>query len=148
LTRAAGTINVHKRLITLSVPLLVDSYRTQSLFPPEYEVCGVKCSDSESALREILKHEMIHLWLFVLGRPYGHTMEFRQKARAIGQPRTRHGIALPEPKTGWIYTCSACGREYPRRRRYSRAVACGYCCKTRAGGNFDPRFKLRGRRVL
>ena len=147
LTRAAGNINERQRIIKLSLPILAEAFANDTLFPTEYNVCGVMCSSTESATREILKHEMIHLWLFVQSLPSGHTREFRQKARQIGQPKTRHGIALPAPKNGWIYTCAHCSHEFPRRRRYGRAVACASCCKTFARGSFDARFRLRGRRV-
>jgi predicted SprT family Zn-dependent metalloprotease len=147
LTRAAGNIDVRRRYIKLSVPLLVDSYQSTSLFGPEFQVCGVPCDSPQQALQEILKHEMIHLWLHVQNLPSGHTPEFRAKARAIGQPRTRHGITLPTPKSGWIYSCAACRAEFPRRRRYGRAVACARCCKQWNKGQYDERFKLRGRRV-
>ena len=147
LTRAAGNINVRERIIKLSQPILHDAFRNDSLFPIEYSVCGVLCASSEAATREILKHEMIHLWLYVQKLPSGHTAQFRQKAKQIGQPRTRHNIALPSPKTGWIYGCAHCGHEFSRRRRYSRAVACASCCKKWNKGQFDARFKLRGRRV-
>ncbi len=147
LTRAAGNISVRERVIKLSQPILVDAFRPTSLFPIEYSVCGVLCSTKEDATREILKHEMIHLWLFVQGLPSGHTAQFRHKARQIGQPRTRHEIALPAPKSGWMYACSRCGHEFSRRRRYSRAVACARCCQTWNKGQFDARFKLRGRRI-
>ena len=147
LTRAAGNINVRERVIKLSQPILVDAFRPSSLFAIEYSVCGVLCSTAEHATREILKHEMIHLWLFVQDLPSGHTAQFRQKAKQIGQPRTRHEIALPTPKSGWIYACNRCGHEFSRRRRYSRAVACARCCQTWNKGQFDARFKLRGRRI-
>ncbi len=147
LTRAAGNINVRHRIIKLSQPILQEAFRPASLFPQEYSVCGVLCSSSDQATREILKHEMIHLWLHVQKLPSGHTAQFRQKAREIGQPRTRHEIALPTPKNGWIYGCGHCGHEFSRRRRYSRAVACARCCKSFNKGEFDTRFKLRGRRV-
>jgi predicted SprT family Zn-dependent metalloprotease len=148
LTRAAGNIYVRRRLIRLSWPLLVESYQSDSLFGPEYEVCGVLCDSADMALREILKHEMIHLWLHERGLPSGHTQEFRDKARAMGQPKTRHRIDVPMPKTGWIYHCLACGIEFTRRRRYGRTVACAQCCKVWNGGKFDDRFKLRGRRIV
>jgi len=147
LTRAAGSIDVRRRLIKLSVPLLIDAYATGAA-GAGFEICGVRCHDSQTALREILKHELIHLWLFVHGRPHGHTAEFRAKARAVGQPKTRHGIALPVPKSGWLYHCPSCGVESPRRRRYGRPVACGRCCKKHNGGKFDARFQLRGRRIV
>ena len=148
LTRAAGTIDVRARVIKLSVPLLVDAYQTDSLFGASFEVCGLICESPAEALREILKHEMIHLWLHVQGKPCGHTAEFRQKAHEVGQPKTRHGIDLPRPRTGWLYTCGQCGRETLRRRRTSRAMACGICCRQFNRGKYDERFKLKGRRIV
>jgi hypothetical protein len=147
LTTTAGNIDVHKRLIKLSVPLLVEAFQSRTLFGPEYKVCGVVCDNPEDATREILKHEMIHLWLHVRGLPSGHTVEFRAKARAIGQPQTRHSIALPAPKRGWVYHCAHCKSEFTRRRRYGRPVACLRCCKRYGNGKYDERFKLRGRRI-
>lgn len=32
-----------------------------------------------------LKHEMVHLWLYERGRPWGHTREFKAKLKAIGE---------------------------------------------------------------
>jgi ribosomal protein L37AE/L43A len=147
LTRTAGNIDVRRRIIKLSVPLLGDAFQSDSLFAAEYSVCGVLCASRESALREILKHEMIHLWLHERGLPSGHTAEFRAKARAIGQTKIRHDITLPAPRTGWIYTCPLCKSEFARRRRYSRPVACMHCCKRFNGGKYHERFKLRGRRI-
>src|SRR4028118_1562587 len=147
LTRAAGNIQVQRRVIKLSEPILVEAFRADSLFSREYSVCGVCCASSDEAVREILKHEMIHLWLHVQNLPSGHTAEFRAKARSLGQPRTRHEIALPTPKAGWIYSCIHCRSEFPRRRRYGRTVACARCCKQFNGGKFHERFRLRGRRV-
>lgn len=31
-----------------------------------------------------LKHEMVHIWLYERGRPWGHTREFKAKLKAIG----------------------------------------------------------------
>ena len=148
LTRAAGNIEVRRKVIKLSVPLLIEAFGGDSLFAPTFVICGVPCESPQSALREILKHEMIHLWLHERGLPSGHTTEFRAKARAIGQPKTRHAIDLPRPRHGWLYTCAHCGHEFARRRRYSRAVACGLCCKKHNGGSFEARFKLRGKRII
>jgi len=147
LTRTAGNIDVRRRVIHLSVPLLVDAFKSDNLFAPQYEICGIVCDSPEVALREILKHEMIHLWLFVQGLPSGHSAAFRAKARALGQPKIRHDIALPAPQSGWIYRCAACRNEFSRRRRYGRAVACARCCKIHNRGKYDARFKLSGRRV-
>ena len=143
LTRTAGNIRVETRVITLSVPLLLDVWKSDSVF----EVCGVRCASPEQALVEILKHEMIHLWLFEQKLPCGHTREFRRKAKAIGQPKTRHGIALPMPKSGWIYECAGCQARLFRRRRVGKRVACATCCRQKSGGQYDERFRLRGRRL-
>lgn len=143
LTRAAGNIRVEARAITLSAPLLVDVWGDGAAF----EVCGVRCTSPHQAVTEILKHEMIHLYLHERKKPCGHTREFRIKAREVGQPRTRHGIARPLPKSGWIYTCSICGSQLHRRKRFGRRVACALCCKRLNGGKYDERFRLSGRRV-
>jgi len=143
LTRAAGNIRVESKVITLSVPLLVDVWKDGASF----EVCGVLCSSPQEALVEILKHEMIHLWLHERKLPCGHTHEFRLKAKQIGQPKTRHTIARPAPKVGWIYECAGCKATLHRRRKFGRRVACARCCKKLSGGQYDERFRLRGRRL-
>ncbi len=147
LTRAAGNIDVRARLIKLSQPLLIEAFRGE-IEAFEYTICGVVCRDSYAALIEILKHEMIHLWLHERGLPSGHTTLFRAQARAMGQPKTRHGIARPLPKSGWIYRCAHCSQTSIRRRRYGRAIACAACCKKWSGGRYDERFRLRGQRIV
>lgn len=149
LTRAAGNIDVKNRVIKLSVPLLSDAFEAKpGSVLRGYEICGIFCDSQAVALREILKHEMIHLWLHERGMPSGHTAQFRLKARQIGQPKTRHGIARPLPKSGWIYSCSCCSAQIMRRKRFSRPVACAACCKTHNGGAFDVRFRLKGRKIV
>ena len=142
LTRAAGNIRVELKVITLSVPLLVEWPEGAA-----FEVCGVRCASAQQALVEILKHEMIHLWLYQGKLPCGHTREFRLKAREIGQSKTRHGIARPTPKSGWIYECAGCQSTIHRRRKFGRKVACARCCKQLGSGSYDERFRLRGRRI-
>ncbi len=144
LTRAAGNIDVKGRVVKLSVPLLIDAFST---IETSYEICGVMCDSRERALEEILKHELIHLWLHECGLPSGHTREFRLQARRIGQPKTRHGIARPLPKSGWVYSCPRCNAQIVRRRRFARLVACATCCKAHSGGAFDARFGLKGRKI-
>ena len=143
LTRAAGNIDVKKRIVKLSIPLLLEAFAEGK----SHTVVGLRCDSSQQAVEEILKHEMIHLWLFERGLPCGHTPEFRRKAREIGQPRTRHDIARPLPASGWIYTCARCNAQVVRRKRFGRARACARCCKMWSGGKFDARFALRGRKI-
>ncbi len=147
LTRAAGNIDVRGRVIKLSTPILRDAFVSTELFAPTFRVCGVDCDNRDDAIREILKHEMIHLWLFEKNLPHGHSREFRLKARELGQAKIRHEIAVPPRTSGWEYSCAHCGSSFPRRRRYGRAVACGKCCEKFGSGEFDARFKLKGKRI-
>ena len=147
LTRAAGNVDVRARRIKLSTPILREAFVSTQLFPTAFRVCGVDCDNCDDAIREILKHEMIHLWLFEMKKPHGHTREFRLKARQLGQEKTRHEIAVPPRKSGWEYSCAHCSTKFSRRRRYGRAVACGKCCDKWGKGKFDARFKLKGKRI-
>jgi hypothetical protein len=148
LTRAAGNIDVRARRIKLSTPILRDAFIPPQLFAPSFCVCGIHCDNCDDAIREILKHEMIHLWLFEKKLPHGHTREFREKARALGQSKIRHEIAVPPRTSGWEYSCAHCGGRFSRRRRYGRAVACAMCCNKFGNGKFDVRFKLKGKRIV
>lgn len=148
LTRTAGNIDVRLPKMKLSYPLLVEAFEAKGLFAPEYEICGVVCRSSDEAIVEIVKHEMIHLWLHVQGLPSGHTPDFRTKARRMGQPKTRHQIDIPRPRQGWEYSCPICRSTFVRRKRFGRPVACAACCKKFNRGKFDERFKLRGRRLV
>ncbi len=143
LSRSAGNIDVGKRLVKLSAPLLLDAFADGR----EHIAVGVRCRSSGEAVEEILKHEMIHLWLFERGLPCGHTPDFRRKAREIGQLKTRHDIARPLPKSGWIYTCARCQAQVVRRKKFGRARACARCCKQFSRGQFDACFTLRGRKI-
>jgi len=147
LTRAAGNIDVRARVIKLSAPILSDAFASTVLTAPTFCVCGVDCDNRDDAIREILKHEMIHLWLFEKKLPHGHTSEFRIKAREMGQEKIRHEIAVPARTSGWEYSCAHCGTKFLRRRRYGRAVACSKCCDKYGSGKFDPRFQLKGKRI-
>lgn len=41
-------------------------------------------SEPVEPIEATLKHEMVHLWLYERGRPWGHTKEFKAKLKAIG----------------------------------------------------------------
>lgn len=148
LTRAAGNIDVRNRVIKLSIPILNDAFLPERNPNAEYIVCGVLCRTREAAIIEILKHEMIHLWLFERGLPCGHTREFKVQAGIMGQTEIRHQIAVPPPKSGWEYSCPECSVQIIRIRRFSRAVACSSCCQKFNNGQFHKSFKLRGKRIL
>lgn len=84
-------------------------------------------------ITDTLGHEMVHYWLDFLGKPCGHTHEFRVKLKACGFNRYSR---LTPIRARYLYLCPACGIQYYRRRR--GIWSCGPC----SGEKFNPRFKL------
>ena len=102
--------------------------------------------ESAAALIEdTMAHEMIHYWLWVRRRPYGHGSEFHTKMKLMGVSRYN-----PVPKTKgpkYVYQCPVCETEFPTRRKLG-VLACARCCREHSHGKFDSRFKLEMRRQL
>ncbi len=109
--------------------------------PPKIEVATYLTTEekAEIFIRDTIAHEMIHYWLWVRRRPYGHTEEFYAKMKAMGVSRYNPVPRRHPPK--YLYRCPACMRDFPARRRLG-VLACLECCKKEAGGKFDHRFKL------
>ncbi len=95
--------------------------------------------EAEKYLKDTLAHEMIHLWLWVRRRPYGHTDEFWTKMEAMGVSRYNPVPRIRPPR--YVYGCPACRTEYPARRKLG-PLACARCCREHAGGRYDVRFRL------
>lgn len=109
--------------------------------PPRIEIASYLLEEKEAAslVRDTLGHEMIHYWLWVMGRPYGHTDEFRAKMKEMGVSRYN-----PVPRTRpprHLYECPGCRGRFPARRKLG-TLACALCCREHAGGRYDARFKL------
>jgi len=96
-------------------------------------------ADGESHVRETLAHEMIHYWLWVRRKPFGHTPEFHEKLRQMGGRRYNPVPMKKTPK--YIYRCGGCAKEFPAQRKLG-PLACAICCKAHANGKYDPQFKL------
>lgn len=139
----------------LDVPLLLWNSRLRSCagrfrpgsrkylneYPPRIEIASYLREEEQAFtfIRDTLGHEMIHYWLWVRRRPYGHTPEFYQKMEAMGVSRYN-----PVPRTRpyrYIYRCNSCCKEFPTRKKLG-PLACAQCCKNYAGGRYDIRFKL------
>jgi predicted SprT family Zn-dependent metalloprotease len=95
---------------------------------------------------QTLEHEMLHLYLHMLGKPSGHNALFKEAARQLGI-RVFHANAYPKNRATrhrYLYECPACGRMVFRKRHQERhAMACGVCCRLEAGGAWDERFALK-----
>lgn len=95
---------------------------------------------------QTLEHEMLHLYLHTLGKPSGHNLLFKSAARALGI-RVFHANPYPRNQVQrhrYLYECPSCRRMVTRRRHAEHnPLACGACCRSLAGGAWDPRFALK-----
>lgn len=91
-----------------------------------------------------IAHELIHLADRVSGRPrkhhcHGHDSISMDEAALTGRDpewlrellaeetsRREQAVRKARPFK-YMYACPNCGKEYPRVRKYSRAVSCGQC---------------------
>jgi SprT-like protein len=94
-----------------------------------------------------LEHELLHLYLHVLGLPSGHTKEFKRLAAKKGI-RVFHANSYPQNRTSpyrYLYECPSCLRMVSRRRpmKSNHSLACGICCRQHSKGMWDPRFQLK-----
>lgn len=109
--------------------------------PPIIEVASYLLQEQESEVhvRETLAHEMIHYWLWVRNRPYGHTDEFYSKMELMGARRYN-----PVPRRRpykYLYGCEHCQTQFKSRRRLGK-LACAKCCKAHGNGKYQERFRL------
>ena len=92
-----------------------------------------------------LEHEMLHLYLHVLGLPSGHNGYFKREARRL-DIRVYHANEYRRNRlqpTRYVYECPRCSRMVFRKRPLGEALlACGPCCREVADGKFDTRFAL------
>ena len=95
---------------------------------------------AEELIRDTLGHEMIHYWLWELGKPYGHTAEFHAKMQEIGVSRYN---SVPKHRPfKHCYVCSSCDQKIWVRKKLQGA-ACAACCNRLANGKYHPDFRLQ-----
>ncbi len=90
-------------------------------------------TNSWQEIRNTLGHEMVHYWLAFLGRPCGHTPEFKKKLNACGFDRYSR---LTPVNAKYIYQCTHCQTKYYRKRR--GLWSCGPC----SGKRFNFKYRL------
>ncbi len=99
----------------------------------------LELENARELVLDTLGHEMIHYWLWVRRKPYGHTPEFWEKMQVMGVSRYN-----TVPKTRpyrYVYRCFHCAKEFFARRKLGK-LACASCCKAYSNGRFDARFAL------
>jgi predicted SprT family Zn-dependent metalloprotease len=114
---------------------------------------------SDLGIEVTVAHELIHLSDRVQGRPRKHhchgydsisvdeaaiTGRDPELLRAqLREETERREDALRRARPyRYVYSCPECDKEYPRVRRYSRAISCGHC-----DGRFNPAFELIERQL-
>jgi len=121
------------------------SYRQK---PPLIELSAKHLADSPNALRETLLHEMIHAWLFSVGKNPGHGADFKRKMKEVGIASIYHdlGNARPirESNKRYILRCEKCAMELLRKRKPAQTISCGRCSKR----GYDARFPLSVYEIL
>ena len=90
-------------------------------------------------IADTLGHEMIHYWLWVRRRPYGHTAEFLAKMRLMGVSRYNSVPKLRPHK--YLYRCQQCLKDFPARKKLG-PLACAECCKRYNHGKYDAKYRL------
>jgi predicted SprT family Zn-dependent metalloprotease len=109
--------------------------------PPKIEVASylLKETDAFLLIQDTLAHEMIHYWLWVRKRPYGHTSEFYEKMKVLGCSRYNSVPKLRPIR--YFYECANCRKSFPAKKLL-KSLACAECCKKFSAGRYDRRFKL------
>ncbi len=99
----------------------------------------LRVDSSDFYIRDTVGHEMIHYYLWLSKKPYGHTVEFYRIMERMGVSRY-NAVPLHRPYKHH-YQCKMCNVQVSTRKVLPKA-ACAKCCKTHAEGNYDPRFEL------
>ena len=138
----APVLRWNSRLRSSAGRFIPGSRKWFSEVPPVIEVASYLLEEKDGAkhIRDTIAHEMIHYWLWVRRRPYGHTAEFSAKMREMGTLRYNPVPRLRPHK--YKYRCPNCAREFPARRKLGK-LACKQCCISYAAGRYDARFRLQ-----
>jgi predicted SprT family Zn-dependent metalloprotease len=131
----------NSRLRTCAGRFIPGSRKFWTECPPKIEVASylLEEQNAEELIYDTVAHEMIHYWLWLRKRPYGHTAEFLARMKEMGVSRYN-----PVPRrrpVKYIYHCASCQKYFPARRILG-PLACARCCKEFAYGKYDARYKL------
>jgi predicted SprT family Zn-dependent metalloprotease len=132
------TITLNRRLRRLTGRI---TYRARLIEVSGFHLDRYGFADAKATL----EHEMLHLYLHVLGLPSGHNQLFKAHADRL-DIRVYHSNEYQRNRqqpTRYLYQCPHCRRMVFRKRPLGEAsLACGPCCRELACGEFDHRFAL------
>jgi predicted SprT family Zn-dependent metalloprotease len=130
------TIRWNSRLSTTAGRFIADRRN------PTIEIASylIHEKDGEHLIRDTMGHEMIHYYLWLKRRPYGHTAEFHRIMKRMGVSRYN-----PVPKHRpfrHCYSCQVCDQKIWVRKRL-KGAACAACCNQHAEGKYHSKFRLK-----
>ncbi len=108
---------------------------------PQIEIASTLLTEEHSAalIYDTLLHEIIHYWLWIHQRPYGHTPEFYQKMKETGAKRY-HSLLRTQSQR-YQYQCPMCYRSFFAPTPI-KDLACATCCHKYTGGHYHQQFQL------
>ena len=116
-------VKINKRMLTTGGRYHLEDHHLEinaHFLEPEYH----------SDLIGIIKHELCHYHLHLLGMGYQHRdMDFKRLLQKVGGSRYAPDIGLrKKQKVNYIYECQTCHMQYLRVRRLNvRRYRCGRC---------------------
>ncbi|GGG96641.1 SprT family protein [Staphylococcus pragensis] len=112
----------NKRLRTTGGRYLLASHNIE-INPKQYINYG------RDALIDIIKHELCHYHLHLLGKGYQHRDEdFKKLSKKVEAPRYCKALESYEQRANYIYWCTSCKKEYLRIKKVNISkMRCGKC---------------------
>lgn len=147
--RALGMESVCDRVEVVWNPRL-RSTAGYALYPAWRIELNPRLREFDGQLERTLKHELAHLIAYHRAgrkRIEPHGEQWKQACADLGIPdeSAHHHLPLPRRhvRRGLTYACPGCGLTVRRVKKFRRYTACLSCCRTHAGGKYDPRFQFR-----
>jgi hypothetical protein len=165
-TRIAPTLATERRQLRLpgfpvledeTLPALDDPIEAHDLAEDFRHLIFIEPGMTDVGIEVTVAHELIHLSDRVQGRPrrhhcHGHDAISVDEAAITGrdpeylrfqlrdETERREAVLREKRPYRYVYHCPNCKNEYPRVRRYPRAISCGHC-----DDRFNPAFELQMR---
>ncbi len=151
-SRATGRTRNHKPLLAQTLPIFDDPLQLYT--PTHRHLIFIEPDMQPQSIEVTVAHELIHLADRVQGTPrrhrhHGYDSIAKDEAAITGydvnelrqllhqESMRREGVRRQRRPIRYFYECPNCGKQYPRTRRYSRAVSCSHCDKT-----YNPLYRL------
>jgi predicted SprT family Zn-dependent metalloprotease len=139
-------------VLAQTLPLFDDSW--QLLVPTHRHLIFIEPDLQPKSIEVTVAHELIHLADRIHGTPrrhrhHGYDSIAADEAAITGyaveelrqllhqESSRREGVRRQHRPLRYFYECPNCGKQYPRTRRYARAVSCSHCDRA-----YNPLYQL------